>query len=424
MHVYIDRHQHGGDQQAAPAALGDAEVPAGVVAGDHVGDAEPGQQHPADRAALQRLCVLQVVVVDLVVLHRATLVLGHTGSCPLSRGRPAAAPRCPPHARSWRDAPCSAAGPGRPGRSGRCCSSELVMFCSIIGMASSSSLMRIRASAAAAVTDEEPLSSAMARCSRESARRRSAAGSPPVVCASACSRWVTSAGSSRRVAARSAAPTSTTCRRIRASSSSSPSARASRRGSAAARSGEGSHERAAVPPAPRLHQTGLLQRLDRLADGDPADPQPLGQLALRRQLLVDGHHAELDQRQDPLDGLLEGVAVPHRTQQGVVGSSGHGGGRTLTGRLGRCFSPGNGLTTVHCHSDRTGRPRWLTAPRCSRSTPCAPKSSAARSTRSSSRSPTCRAGSRASGCTRRTSWSTCWSTAPRAATTCWLSTST
>jgi hypothetical protein len=45
------------------AALGQAEVPAGVVAGDHVGDAEPDQQDPAGGAFLQ-LTVLEVVGVD------------------------------------------------------------------------------------------------------------------------------------------------------------------------------------------------------------------------------------------------------------------------------------------------------------------------------------------------------------------------
>ena len=56
-------HQQGGEEHPAPAALGQAEVPAGVVAGDHVGDAEPDQQDPAGGAFLQ-LTVLEVVSVD------------------------------------------------------------------------------------------------------------------------------------------------------------------------------------------------------------------------------------------------------------------------------------------------------------------------------------------------------------------------
>jgi len=47
------RHQQRGDEQATPTALGEAEVPAGVVAGDDVGDAEADQQHPAGGAFLQ-----------------------------------------------------------------------------------------------------------------------------------------------------------------------------------------------------------------------------------------------------------------------------------------------------------------------------------------------------------------------------------
>src|SRR5690606_13570318 len=54
-------HQHHGDRQAAEAALGQAEVPARVVAGDDVGDAEARQQQPAGAAAAQPAAV-QVVV--------------------------------------------------------------------------------------------------------------------------------------------------------------------------------------------------------------------------------------------------------------------------------------------------------------------------------------------------------------------------
>ena len=47
------RHQQRGDEQTAPAPLGEAEVPAGVVARDDVGDAEANQQHPTSGAFLQ-----------------------------------------------------------------------------------------------------------------------------------------------------------------------------------------------------------------------------------------------------------------------------------------------------------------------------------------------------------------------------------
>ena len=63
------RHQHRGDQQAAPAALGQAEVPAREVARDDVGDAQAGQQHPAGRAALE-LALLEIALVDLLVVDR------------------------------------------------------------------------------------------------------------------------------------------------------------------------------------------------------------------------------------------------------------------------------------------------------------------------------------------------------------------
>jgi hypothetical protein len=42
-----------GDQHAAPAALGEPEVPAGEVAGDDVRDSEAGQQDPPGRALLE-----------------------------------------------------------------------------------------------------------------------------------------------------------------------------------------------------------------------------------------------------------------------------------------------------------------------------------------------------------------------------------
>ncbi|MNQ79100.1 hypothetical protein D3C85_940320 [compost metagenome] len=59
------RHQQGGEKHAAPAALGQAEVPAGVVAGNHVGNAQTDQQHPACCALLQ-LPALEIIGIDLL----------------------------------------------------------------------------------------------------------------------------------------------------------------------------------------------------------------------------------------------------------------------------------------------------------------------------------------------------------------------
>ncbi len=61
-------HQHGGDQQAAPAALVEPEVPAREVAGDHVADAETRQQDPAGRSSAERALAV-VVVADVLVVH-------------------------------------------------------------------------------------------------------------------------------------------------------------------------------------------------------------------------------------------------------------------------------------------------------------------------------------------------------------------
>ena len=81
-HARVHRpHQDRGDQQAAPAALGEAEVPAGEVARDHVRDAEPGEQDPARRALLQ-LPLLHVLAADLLVLDApaCTALLCHLRS--------------------------------------------------------------------------------------------------------------------------------------------------------------------------------------------------------------------------------------------------------------------------------------------------------------------------------------------------------
>ena len=53
---------------------GEPEVPAGEVAGDDVGDAEPGEQDPAGRALLQ-LALLEVVVAHPLVLDAGLLAL-------------------------------------------------------------------------------------------------------------------------------------------------------------------------------------------------------------------------------------------------------------------------------------------------------------------------------------------------------------
>jgi hypothetical protein len=57
-------HQQGGEEHAAPAALGQAEVPAGVVAGNHVGHAQADQQDPAGGAFFQ-FTLLEILGIDL-----------------------------------------------------------------------------------------------------------------------------------------------------------------------------------------------------------------------------------------------------------------------------------------------------------------------------------------------------------------------
>ena len=65
-------HQDRGDPQAAPAALGEPEVPAGEVAGDDVRDAEAGQQDPT-RGALLELALLVVVAPDVLASAASAL---------------------------------------------------------------------------------------------------------------------------------------------------------------------------------------------------------------------------------------------------------------------------------------------------------------------------------------------------------------
>jgi hypothetical protein len=59
-----------------------------------------------------------------------------------------------------------------------------------------------------------------------------------------------------------------------------------------------------------LDVPGLLQHPQRLAQGHPAHAEPEGQLALGRQPLAGGDHAQLDRVEHPLDRLLEDVAGP------------------------------------------------------------------------------------------------------------------
>ena len=58
-------HQQGREEHAAPATLGQAEVPAGVVAGNDVGHPQADQQHPAGRAFFQ-FTLLEIVRTDLL----------------------------------------------------------------------------------------------------------------------------------------------------------------------------------------------------------------------------------------------------------------------------------------------------------------------------------------------------------------------
>src|SRR5262249_44704886 len=72
--------------------------------------------------------------------------------------------------------------------------------------------------------------------------------------------------------------------------------------------GGGGDEGAAGPPPPRLDVAGLLERLQRVPDRDPAHAEARGQVALGRQAIALEDDAELDGVQDPLDRLLEDVA--------------------------------------------------------------------------------------------------------------------
>jgi hypothetical protein len=77
-------------------------------------------------------------------------------------------------------------------------------------------------------------------------------------------------------------------------------------------------ERAAVAPETDLEVAGGLERAERLAQGDPADAEPGGQLASRRQSLPRRHDPEPDRLQQPAHGLLVGVAAAHRSEDRVV----------------------------------------------------------------------------------------------------------
>ena len=82
---------------------------------------------------------------------------------------------------------------------------------------------------------------------------------------------------------------------------------------------------AAGAAAARRHQAGLAQRGDRVAQGGPADLEPLGELALGRQPLARPEDPQPDGGREVLDGRLEGVAVAHGAQDGVrqVGRHAH-----------------------------------------------------------------------------------------------------
>ena len=103
-------------------------------------------------------------------------------------------------------------------------------------------------------------------------------------------------------------------------------------------------------------------------------------------------------------------------RQAGPGPPGHGGALR---RHGRAAARARGLTGDSMSETELRNDRHLTHGR-----PGRPDRRRRRSTPSSSRSPTCRAGCRASGCTGATSPTSWSSTAPRAATTCSPSTST
>jgi hypothetical protein len=83
------------------------------------------------------------------------------------------------------------------------------------------------------------------------------------------------------------------------------------------------HERAAEPAPPRFHETGLLQRPDRLAQGQPAHAEQSRKLAFWREPVPRGYQAELDDGEHPLDRFLERIARPHRAEQSGEISSRH-----------------------------------------------------------------------------------------------------
>lgn len=75
-----------------------------------------------------------------------------------------------------------------------------------------------------------------------------------------------------------------------------------------------------VPPyRPRRASTSpsVLQYLQHLAQRDPADPHPLGQLALGRKPFAARHQAQPDHLEDLFERLLETVARPHLPQYGI-----------------------------------------------------------------------------------------------------------
>lgn len=79
-------HQQGGEEHAAPAALGQAEVPAGIVAGDDVGHTQAHQQDPACRAFFQ-FALLEIVGADFFKVDRRASRL-HAGMFARHKGSP------------------------------------------------------------------------------------------------------------------------------------------------------------------------------------------------------------------------------------------------------------------------------------------------------------------------------------------------
>ena len=82
-------HEHGGDEQPAETAFGQAEVPPGVVAGDDGGDAEPGEQHPAGGAGPQ-LALGEVAGVDVLGVDAAPQVVRRPSAAAPSSARSSA----------------------------------------------------------------------------------------------------------------------------------------------------------------------------------------------------------------------------------------------------------------------------------------------------------------------------------------------